>query len=201
MPLYVADYRADTAHLSAAQHGAYLLLIMHYWQMGRLPDDEKTLARIACMTPAEWRRNRSAIEAFFEPGWRHGRIEEELDKSAKISSDRRAAAMLMHEERRAKVDAKADAKDDAKAHAKDEQAHPQSQSHPPLDRYFKKVGVGVKSEAPRHGAISRDRKFVYFRAGTDEWVAYSRDYHSKHGKPPTPNAHGGRWFNVQGECA
>ena len=50
MPLYVGDYRADTTHLNATQHGAYLLLIMHYWQHGGLPDDDEQLARIACMS-------------------------------------------------------------------------------------------------------------------------------------------------------
>jgi uncharacterized protein YdaU (DUF1376 family) len=73
MPLYIGDYRADTKYLNAAQHGAYLLLIMRYWQQGELPDDEQ-LARIGCISIAQWRRHRPVIRAFFAEGWRHKRI-------------------------------------------------------------------------------------------------------------------------------
>lgn len=78
MPFYVADYRADTGHLRAAQHGAYLLLIMHYWQKGSLPNDDAQLGAIACMSPAEWKKARPIIEPFFEGGWKHKRIDHEL---------------------------------------------------------------------------------------------------------------------------
>lgn len=85
MPLYVAEYRADTAHLSVAEHGAYLLLIMHYWQTGSLPTEDAKLARIACMSNAEWRKARPTIAAFFLEGWKHKRVEEELARAAKVS--------------------------------------------------------------------------------------------------------------------
>ena len=84
MPLYVADYLADAAHLSTMGHGAYLLLIMTYWQRGEpLPDDERKLARIARMTEAEWQDVRDDLREFFDVRdgqWTHNRIERELDK-------------------------------------------------------------------------------------------------------------------------
>lgn len=91
MPLYVGDYRRDTAHLSAAQHGAYLLLIMHYWQQGGLPDDDDQLSRIASMSLAEWKKNRPVIRAFFNNGWRHGRIDDELKNAVELYEKRSAA--------------------------------------------------------------------------------------------------------------
>lgn len=91
MPLYVADYLADTGHLSTIEHGAYMLLIMHYWSKGGLPDDDKRLASIARASPEQWSVIRGAICEFFAPGWKHERIEEELEKSAK-AYERRASA-------------------------------------------------------------------------------------------------------------
>ncbi len=99
MPLYVGDYRRDTAHLSAAQHGAYLQLIMHYWQLGGLPDDDEQLARIASMSVAEWKKNRFVIKAFFSDGWRHGRIDEELKKAIELYEKRSAAGKTGNEKR------------------------------------------------------------------------------------------------------
>jgi len=96
MPLYVADYLRDTRRLTAAEHGAYLLLIMEYWTSGALPDDDKQLCRIACMSAGEWRRARPNIEGFFQAGWKHKRIDAELAKSAEISSKRSASAKQKH---------------------------------------------------------------------------------------------------------
>lgn len=78
MAFYVADYLADTLHLSAAQHGAYLLLISHYWIHGSLPPDEAMLQRIARLTPEEWTSCRDTLASFFKEGWRHSRVEREM---------------------------------------------------------------------------------------------------------------------------
>ena len=91
MPLYVADYLADTGHLSAAEHGGYLLLIMHYWSNGALPTEDRKLARIARMAPDEWADARETIAEFFDAEWRHERIEKELS-DAKAAYERRASA-------------------------------------------------------------------------------------------------------------
>jgi uncharacterized protein YdaU (DUF1376 family) len=53
MPLYVADYIADTWHLDATAHGVYLLLLMCYWQKGPLPLDAGSLRQICRANSAE----------------------------------------------------------------------------------------------------------------------------------------------------
>lgn len=97
MPLYVADYLADTAHLSAAESGAYLHLIMHYWQTGGLPADDASLARIARVSPRHWPRVRGIIEPFFTTpsngtSWVHIRVSHELRRYEELSNKRKGAA-------------------------------------------------------------------------------------------------------------
>ena len=65
MPFYVCDYLADTGHLTGAEHGAYVLLLMHSWRTGPLPDDDRTLATIARTDWSAWRRMAPTIRAFF----------------------------------------------------------------------------------------------------------------------------------------
>jgi len=83
MPMYWADFLADTSHLDATETGAYLLLIAHYWRVGSLPDNDVQLARIARLSVKQWVPRRAIIEAFFQPGWRHKRIDKELESSSR----------------------------------------------------------------------------------------------------------------------
>lgn len=85
MPLYVGDYLADTMHLNAAQHGAYLLLLMNYWRHGPLADDAAQLAATARTEPKVWSRDIwPALRMFFtlESGrWHQKRCDLELSKA------------------------------------------------------------------------------------------------------------------------
>jgi uncharacterized protein YdaU (DUF1376 family) len=91
MPIHIGDYKRDTGHLRAAEHGAYLLLLFHHWSTGSLPDDDRQLSAIACMSPAEWRKAKPILIRFFGEGWRHGRVEKDLE-SARESYEKRAKA-------------------------------------------------------------------------------------------------------------
>ena len=99
LPLYVADYLADTGHLSAEQHGCYLLLILAAWRQDDcgLPNDPKKLARICRMDVRSWNRLSDDILAM----WRleNGRLyqprllaERELSEGKSISAAKSASA-------------------------------------------------------------------------------------------------------------
>lgn len=68
LPFFTDAYLADTRHLTSEEHGAYLLLLFCAWRTRgcALKDCDKTLARIAGLTPTKWRRLRPTISDFFE---------------------------------------------------------------------------------------------------------------------------------------
>lgn len=105
MKLYIGDYLGDTSHLSALEHGAYLLLIMAYWQKGGcIRNADAFLMRCTRTTPAEWKSCKSAVLEFFEDrdGYLyHKRIEKELHKRVEISSKCKKAANDRWSERNA----------------------------------------------------------------------------------------------------
>lgn len=84
MKLYIAEYLAETTHLDATAHGAYMLLIMAMWRTGgKLPRDEDKLARVAQCTADQWAAVRADVLAFFRISGgiiRHKRVSEELAK-------------------------------------------------------------------------------------------------------------------------
>lgn len=94
MPLYVGDYLADTGHLTTEAHGAYFLLIMHYWAHESLPQESKSLAVLARLSLKKWKVIEPVLRPLFGPYWSHKRLDEELEKSKDISSKRAAAGKL-----------------------------------------------------------------------------------------------------------
>jgi uncharacterized protein YdaU (DUF1376 family) len=85
MPLYIGDYLKDTMHLSRADHGSYLLLIMAYWvNGGPLPNDPEYLAGVARASQEEWQTLSKRLARFFQTdasAWRHERIEKEIARA------------------------------------------------------------------------------------------------------------------------
>ncbi len=92
MPLYVADYLADTTHLSTEAHGAYLLLLMVLWKSGgELQNDDKILARIVRLSPAKWERIKDDVLEFFqivENKIFHNRVTQEIQKAKNLGEVR-----------------------------------------------------------------------------------------------------------------
>jgi uncharacterized protein YdaU (DUF1376 family) len=95
MQLYVGDYLRDTRHLTAEQHGAYLLLLMAAWNAGgKLPNDPRKLARLAACTPSRWAKIADDLMEFFEVDGDHitnRRLSLELKKASEKSIKRAEA--------------------------------------------------------------------------------------------------------------
>lgn len=89
MAFYIGDYLRDTEELTTEEHGAYLLILFTMWNKGgSLPNDPKTLRRVARVHPPHWARVAKEILPFFTVvGDRltHKRIDKELKKARKKS--------------------------------------------------------------------------------------------------------------------
>jgi len=94
MRLYVGDYLGDTMHLSTLEHGAYLLLIMHYWKTQE-PIEISRIPAICGLTKKQFNGMKSELLSFFgdaELGKvRHHRVDHELLKVQQASKKAKAA--------------------------------------------------------------------------------------------------------------
>lgn len=102
MQLYVADYLADTMHLTTEEHGAYLLLIFNYWQTGK-PIPVSRLARITRLSNERWTDVERSLGEFFnerDNEWIHDRIERDLEAVRATQEQRIAAGKASAEARK-----------------------------------------------------------------------------------------------------
>ena len=107
MQLYIADYLADTMHLSAEEHGAYLLLMFNYWQTGK-PIPKNRLAKIARLTNERWADVEPSLREFFGDNgeeWVHLRIEEDLASVREKLTKKSAAGKASVQARRSRKEA------------------------------------------------------------------------------------------------
>lgn len=79
---YPAKYMADTPHFTTEQHGAYLLLLINYWQRGKaLDNSNERLSHVVKLPPDKWLLVKDSLAEYFEvdgDSWTHGRMEFDL---------------------------------------------------------------------------------------------------------------------------
>ena len=86
LPIFTDAYLADTRHLTAAQHGAYFLLLMMAWRSktNSLPDDDEKLAAWAAMDRRSWAKSKPIVMAFWKKvngEWRQERLDDERKRA------------------------------------------------------------------------------------------------------------------------
>jgi uncharacterized protein YdaU (DUF1376 family) len=145
MPFYIGDYLRETRRLTMAEHGAYLLLRMEYWDHGPLPNDDVQLARILGITLREFKPLSKAIRGFFSEAnakqlLRHEHIDKEIIKAEEVSQKRALAGYKGGIANRGKANIQRNY-DKAFAKQRDEQ----SQSHSNLT-YLRKAAKGTTEE-------------------------------------------------------
>lgn len=104
MQLYIADYLADTMHLSTEEHGAYLLLMFNYWQTGR-PIPKNRLSKIARLSNDRWDAVEPSLKEFFNDTgteWVQERIERDLEAVKNSISQKSAAGKASAQARKVK---------------------------------------------------------------------------------------------------
>lgn len=154
MPLYIGDLSADTMHLGPTEFGIYMRLIMHCWQHGKIPTDDRRLALISHCDSRLWHRYRQTVLQFFDPvdasTMQHKRVCSELLRYEEISNKRKAAALQKH----------------SKRHANEEQVHTQSQSQSPKKE--KKVPAADAAVE----VVGEDERAKLFRIGKTILVSF-----------------------------
>jgi uncharacterized protein YdaU (DUF1376 family) len=197
MQLYVSDYLADTAHLTAQQHGAYMLLLMNYWQRGKaLDNSNERLSHVARLSPEEWADAKPTLEEFFIVEgnlWTHTRVEDDLEKirekSAKASfAGKRSVVARNLNERSTNAEQALNHKEEDKEEEEDKDINKNNL----FDEFWKiyplKVGKGAALKAFQKAIRTTDADIIIKGA-----LRYKLDPNRVEGY----TAHASTWLNAQ----
>jgi len=167
MPLYIADYLADTMRLSTEQHGAYLLLLMDYWRSGPLPDNDQVLASIARLSIDRWKETRGLLVGFFSVSdgfWIHKRADAEIAKAVSFRAKQKANGSKGGRPRQEK--------EPRENPAVNPEGSPDKSPSPSPSHVSKSVSPDGDTRAPRSQSITA--AMLVDKYGVDEQVA--KDY-------------------------
>jgi uncharacterized protein YdaU (DUF1376 family) len=102
--LYIGDYQRDTAHLSVTEHGAYMLMLQHYYATEKPLPTGKALHR---MLRATDKAERDAIDSIASQFWRttdaglvNDRADQELHKASEQAETNRRIAVEREDARK-----------------------------------------------------------------------------------------------------
>lgn len=183
MQLWVSDFIGDTLHLSQAEIGQYLLLMMAMWNNGgNLPSDPKMLKRIVRGALSD------AVMSFFEDDQQGGitqaRLQKELQRTQKIQDSYRVRAD--------KANASKSLKNNNAAHAQRSNSAHNSEPEPEettnvVSRGAKRATTTKKRISPNFQPRDEDIKTLLsegfsFSEIQDQLVRF-RDYWTGTGKP------------------
>lgn len=203
--LYIGDYQRDTAHLSIAEHGAYVLMLQHYYATEKPLPKGKALHR---MLRAQDKRERDAIDTIAREFWTeteeglvNERADEEITKAntqaetnARIAREREAKRKVARQgneqsTKRATNDQPNQTPDtrhqrEAKASLGRASRLPEDW-HPSDEEYRFALGEGmapdeVDREAAKfrdywHGKGGKDGRKADWKATWRNWIRNSRD--------------------------
>ena len=103
MPWFHRDFLAATQGWTAAECGAYFLLLGAQWEMGQVPRDMTQLAAIARATPREFRAIWRRVGRKFSPsgneGFINARLEQHRANALELREQHRTGAARTNEKR------------------------------------------------------------------------------------------------------
>ena len=191
LPFWTDAYLADTQHLTNAEHGLYLRLLITIWRSPncRIPNDEKWIAR-------RFKDDAEAVlllcrEFCVRDGnwiWQK-RLKHEWGWLQKKRQNNRASAKSRWDNNKVSC----------------ERISNRNAPTPTPTPISKKevingfIDKGLKKDGPpKHGARS-EKGYVFLHCDTPEYEAHAEDYKAARGKEPKKLYGTGSWFLQQGE--
>ena len=183
MRLWIDDVRGSCQDMSAAQFGAHMRMLMHAWERGGVPVEERKLRRI--VGDIDWVEMDDVILRWQTDGecYRNARLERERERMIEQSERRAKAGKSGAQAKRKQTSSNGEANDEQTP--SNDEANGQ-QSHTPILPYSQ-TPISPNSQTPLHSsdgrrAPSKRRRKADDPFGWNEsegWVGITDDDHAK----------------------